>query len=274
MLDLDELKQLAAFARLGTLAKVAEEFHVSTPSITRSMQHLEERFGAPLFTRGKNRIALNENGRLAAECAERVLREAEDAVRRVRAFDARRRTIAVRSCAPAPLWELLRHLGESRPEMTVSSRICQNKEVLSAWADGSCDVAILPFPVPGEKPRVYMRERLFVCIPPEHELAGSKTLSFAKIDGFNFLLRSELGFWDTLCRQKMPASRFLVQTDEFAYGELVRTSSLPCFATDYSLRRLTAHFPRVAIPVADAEADVRFYIAARPGTGLFKAGPR
>ena len=72
----------------------------------------------------------------------------------------------------------------------------------------------------------------------------------------------------------MPASRFLVQTDEFAYGELVRTSSLPCFATDYSLRRLTAHFPRVAIPVADAEADVCFYIAARLGTGLFKAGPR
>lgn len=40
MPDLYELKQLAAFADLGTLSKVAEEFHISTPSVTRSMQLL------------------------------------------------------------------------------------------------------------------------------------------------------------------------------------------------------------------------------------------
>ena len=58
MVDLYELKQLTAFADLGTLHRVAEEFHLSTPSITRSMQHLEQYFGVPLFTRGKNRIEL------------------------------------------------------------------------------------------------------------------------------------------------------------------------------------------------------------------------
>ena len=45
MVDLYELKQLAAFADLGTLSRVAEEFHLSTPSVTRSMQHLEQYFG-------------------------------------------------------------------------------------------------------------------------------------------------------------------------------------------------------------------------------------
>ena len=40
MIDLNELSQLVAFADLGTLSRVAEEFHISTPSITRSMQHL------------------------------------------------------------------------------------------------------------------------------------------------------------------------------------------------------------------------------------------
>ena len=63
MIDLNELSQLVAFADLGTLSRVAEEFHISTPSITRSMQHLEEAFGVPLFLRGKNKIELNENGR-------------------------------------------------------------------------------------------------------------------------------------------------------------------------------------------------------------------
>ena len=60
MVDPYELKQLAAFADLGTLSRVAEEFHLSTPSVTRSMQHLEQYFGVPLFTRGKNKIGLNE----------------------------------------------------------------------------------------------------------------------------------------------------------------------------------------------------------------------
>lgn len=31
----------------------------------------------------------------------------------------------------------------------------------------------------------------------------------------------------------MPASKFLVQTDEEVFDELVEASSLPCFTTDY-----------------------------------------
>ena len=107
MINLDELRQLVAFAELGTLSRVAEQFHVSTPSVTRAMQYLEEAFAVPLFTRGKNRIILNETGWEAVESARRLLEEAELAVVQVRAFDQRRRTVTVGSCAPAPLWALL-----------------------------------------------------------------------------------------------------------------------------------------------------------------------
>ena len=99
MVNLYELKQLAAFADLGTLSRVAEEFHVSTPSVTRSMQHLEQYFGVPLFTRGKNRITLNETGQLAVAHARKLLEAADQAVAQVRAFDQRQRTIVVKSCA-------------------------------------------------------------------------------------------------------------------------------------------------------------------------------
>lgn len=103
MLDLNELQQLVDFADLGTLSKVAEKGHISTPSITRSMKNVEEHFGVPLFTRSKNRIELNDTGREAVSAARRLLAEAEQAVRQVQAFDQRRRTLVVRSCAPAPL---------------------------------------------------------------------------------------------------------------------------------------------------------------------------
>ena len=57
MLNLEELEQLIAFDEFGTLSKAAEYLHISQPTITRTMQHVEESFGVALFHRGKNRIA-------------------------------------------------------------------------------------------------------------------------------------------------------------------------------------------------------------------------
>ena len=264
MLDLSELSQLVAFADLGTLSRVAEKLHISTPSVTRSMQHLEDGFGVPLFTRGKNRIELNKTGAVAVEYARKLLREEEQTVRQVRAFDQRQRTVVVRSCAPAPLWELLPRLNARQPDMMVSSAVCRNEEVLSAWQDGSCDIAILPFPFDGAEP--FLRENLFVCVPPDHELTRHTPLTFADINGFNFLLRTELGFWDALCREKMPASKFLVQTDNAVFDELVRASSLPCFTTDYG--QLQGGYPdRVNIPLTDNAAHITFYVAWKKQKG-------
>ena len=260
MLDLYELSQFAAFAELGTLSRVAEKFHISTPSVTRTMQHVEEAFAVPLFARGKNRIELNATGKVAADCVRKLLQEADQTVQQVRDFDERQRTVVVRSCAPAPLWELLPQLNARQPNMMVSTAVCQNEEVLAAWRDGSCDIAILPFCIDGAEQ--FMQENLFVCVPPDHELAGHSTLTFAEINGFNFLLRTELGFWDTLCREQMPASRFLVQTDTYTFDELVRASSLPCFTTDYG--QLRGGYPqRVNIPLTDDQAHVTFYILRR-----------
>ena len=132
MLDLEALRYLVAFADLGTLSRVAEAFHISTPSVTRSMQHLEEQFASPLFVRGKNRIELNETGQVAVEAARKLLQAAEQTVEQVRA----------------------------------------------AWEDGSCDLAILPFPLDGAKP--LLRENLFVCVPPEHELAKTEAADLCR----------------------------------------------------------------------------------------------
>ena len=53
MLDLNELEQLTTFADTGTLSMAAEKLHISQPTITRTMQHLENVFGVSLFERGK-----------------------------------------------------------------------------------------------------------------------------------------------------------------------------------------------------------------------------
>lgn len=267
MLNLEDLRQLVLFADGGTLTSVAEQTHISTPSVTRTMQRLEEEFAVPLFTRGKNRIALNATGELAAARARTLLSAAEQAVRDVRAYDRSLRTITVCSCAPAPLWQLQRALQSCHSGMTIASSIADNDEVSAAMARRECSYAILPYAEDheGYSCTEYMHENLYVCVPADHELAAHESLTRDEINGFNFLLRSELGFWDSLCRRELPASRFLVQTDEFEFMELVRSSSLPCFVTDYDNGLSRVPEGRVAIPLTDASVQIVFYLYERIG---------
>ncbi len=262
MLDLNELKQLTAFADMGTLSLAAEKLHISQPTITRTMQHLEEVFGASLFVRGKNRIMLNDTGKIAVEQARQLLSAANNALKTVQEFDRSLHTITVSSCAPAPLWYVLPALSLSYPDMTIASSIKSVPAVCQDLDSGTCQLAILPHETQrGHYINIpFLKENLSVCVPSSHSLAERSSVVFSELNGYNFLLNSEIGFWDEMCRLQMPASRFLVQTDQFEYEELVRESSLPCFTTNLVEDSRSLLADRIKIPVADLEANVTYYL--------------
>lgn len=265
MLDLTELEQLVAFADCGTLSKAAEMLHISQPTITRTMKHLEEAFGVPLFIRGKNKICFNETGEKAAALARSLLADAKDTVRQVQAFDQSLRTIMVESCAPAPLWLLLPALSSCFPDKTISSRLEEVAEIIQDVRSGACELGILPCEALDEQLMSipFVREELSVCLPKSHDLAGHDYLTFAMLNGFNCLLRSQIGFWDKLCCEKMPSSRFLVQNDEFELKELIRNSSLPCFSTNLVHDTEDVFKERKIIPITDPEANVTYRLVFR-----------
>ena len=265
MLDLNDLEQLTAFADCGTLTGAAEALHISQPTLTRTMKRLEEAFGVPLFRRGKNRLELNETGLQAVAQARTVLAAARGAEAQVRAFHARLHTVAVESCAPAPLWSLLPLLSRRLPDRTISSSLAEPADIPARVAGGACDIGVLPWPAEGEGLLClpFLRESLSVCVPADHPLAGRDRLSFAELNGFNFLLRAEIGFWTGLCRRSMPASRFLVQTDEQDFLELIRASSLLFFTTDLASDTMELPPDRERIPITDPEASVTYHFLCR-----------
>lgn len=265
MLNLLELEQLVAFADCGTLSKAAEELHISQPTITRTMKNIEAAFGVPLFVRSKNKIELNETGMQAVQHARNLLISAQNAVQQVQSFHTRLHTILVESCAPAPLWSLLPRLSSCFPEQTVSSRLSEQSAILENVISGACEIGILPYPITDSKLSCLpiVRENLFVCISQSHELASRQSLTFADLNGFNCLLRDQIGFWTELCYEKMPASKFLVQTDDFAFKELVQESTLPCFTTNLATDMSDILGGRNIIPITDAEANVTYYFICK-----------
>ena len=262
MLNLFELEQFVCFAENKTLTAVSELMNISQPTLTRSMQHVENEFGVKLFIREKNRLSLNETGEKAADYARQLLNMQENAIRSVREFDRKIRSITIESCAPKPLWMLASKTARDNPDNEIVSSLCPSDKIISDVLSGNADFGILPFKYEerGVKCIPYIGERLYICAVKGHGLYECDGVTFSQLNGYNCLLRDHIGFWADLCRERMPASKFLVQTDEDEFRELISTSSLLCFTTNLVSGYEDLLGGRKIIPITDECADVKYYI--------------
>lgn len=262
MLEFSQLEMLIAFADQRTLSKAAETLHLSQPTLTRAMKQLEEEFRVPLFDHRKNRLTLNENGQLAVEYARKLWQEAGDMVERVRSFDRAKHTLSVGACAPAPLWDLVPRLSSLYGSLTIGSEIRECQQLIQGLNEGTYQIIVLPEQIrePNWISLPWGQEHLFFSLPEAHPLAHRQGLEMRELDGENMLVFSNIGFWQELLMRKMPHSRFLFQSDRFSFNQLVRSSVLPCFTTDLSMKRNTTDYTgRVNIPILDPEANVTYY---------------
>lgn len=263
MIEIYVLEQLKAFYDFGTLSAAAEHLHLAQPSLTRSMQKLENTLGVKLFDRKKNRIALNETGKLAAQYANRILNEEINMEQRVRAYDRSLHTISIGSCAPGPLLLLLPQASGTFPDMTVSSNIGSEDALLKGLNGGDYAMIILNHPLEGKgfHCQKYETEQLYLSVSHFHPAATMKSITFKEADGQNFIMHAHVGFWENIVRQKMPNAKFFLQDDMEAVGELQRSSDLPSFSTDISLRVLKSRQNnRVSVPFQDTDAFATYYL--------------
>lgn len=260
-MELFDLEQLAAFADCGTLSAAADKLHLSQPTLTKTMKRLEEEFQVPLFIRAKNKLELNENGILAAEKAHKILADSKEMIRLIRSIDRERHTISIGSCAPVPSVTLSQRVSFLYKDMTITSELKSNDKLIEGLISEKYQIIILPYK-PDESDYItkeYGSEKLYFVLPKNHRLAKRKSISLNEMDGENMLLFSDIGFWHDIVAAHMPHSRFLVQTQRYDFNELTRSSILPFFATDVTLRFSDIPADRIAVPVKDKAAVVTYY---------------
>lgn len=263
MFELAQLEQLLAFAKHETLSGAAEELLISQPALSRSMQRLESEIGAPLFDRKKNKIFLNDNGKMAVEFAEKIMFDVHNMPERIREYDRSKRTIYIGSCAPAPMWELSQQITGLFPELTISTELKGSEDILRGFTDGIYNIVITAEPVSDKDILCYeyMHEQLMLSLPPAHPLAMYKEVSFSQIDGETMLLFADIGFWHDVCAEKLPETEFIVQSERAAFKSLVQMSALPSFTSDIVIDTHEAN--RVIVPITDKEANPTFYISIK-----------
>lgn len=265
MIEIYLLEQLDAFARCGTLSAAAEELHITQPALSRSMHKIEAELGVPLFDRAKSKIALNQTGQLAAELARTVLRDDQELVQRVVAFDRTLRSIAFGSCAPWPILATSRLLHIHFPAMTISSTVeKEDVSLIRALHDRTYQlVALHEFPEDRDLFCQYLcDESMTLSVKRGHRLANHASVTFDDLAGESILAWGNVSFWNDVIRKRLGGkANLLFQSDFDTLDELISKTDFPNFSSDRMAGGGYVQDDRVDIPLDEPDAHASYYVA-------------
>jgi len=191
------LKQLRAFCavtRHRSFAGAAEELHLTPPAVTMQIKELESVVGLPLFDRGARAATLTMSGEYLLVYARRVLgtlKEAEDAMARLRGAQSGRITIGMVSTAKYFLPRLLARFRAEHRGVEMKLAVGNREQLVRQLHDNEVDLAVM-----GRPPReLDTRAEPFAVQPhavvasPEHPLARQRGIPPSALGAEEFIVR-------------------------------------------------------------------------------------
>jgi DNA-binding transcriptional LysR family regulator len=167
-----ELKAFCLVASNGGFSAAARQLGVATSSVTRQVDALEQRIGAPLLNRSTRSITLTDSGRAYFEHATSILAALDEADDAAAGRDAEPGgvlriaapvTLAIRYIAP-----LLPELARRHPRLALDMRL---SDALTNMVDEAIDVAIR-IGNPEQQPSLIARKlsghRRYICASPAY----------------------------------------------------------------------------------------------------------
>lgn len=262
------LNAFVFFAENKTLTHTAEELHISQPSLSLTMQKLEEKMGVKLFERNKNKIVLNENGLFALEYAKKIMALQDEMIAKTKFFDKKNKSLSFGSIAYTPEKELLPKLNQYFMETKIVSRISDSEEeLISQLEDDSFDFVILQNKKDEYFSSELFTEHLYVFLPKTHNFASKKSITLKELSGEKFLIMKNIGFWEEIVKSKIPNADFFWQDNFDHLQDLINFSTIPSFITN--ITRDSKNFntvetkERIAVPISDKEVNVTFYFVCK-----------
>jgi DNA-binding transcriptional LysR family regulator len=134
----DRLRELTAFVRAGetgSFSRVAREFGVSQPSISRMVASLEARLGVKLLLRTTRQVAPTDAGRVFLERARQILGDLDDAENAARGAESLRGTLRLALSGAFGIREVIPRLpgfAAQHPKLSIELLMSDRTEDLIA----------------------------------------------------------------------------------------------------------------------------------------------
>jgi len=185
-------------ARLLSFTKAAESLHMTQPAVTFQIRQLEEYFNTRLFDRTHNRISLTEAGDKVFEYSDNILSlygEMDNKVRELTGDVSGVLLIgASTTIAEYVLPSLLGEFKIKYPSVNIRLSVSNSVGVVHMVENNNVDVGIVESPITNKNLAVevcWHDNLLFICPPPDHELAKKKSIPVAKLKELPFICREE-----------------------------------------------------------------------------------
>ena len=265
-MDIDQLRQLEAVVRLGSLSAAAGELHITQPSLTRSMQKLERELGCELFDHGRNRVVPNAAGHLAAERSRTILHEVQCLQDSLDEMADRRQTLRVGSCMPAPLWYLSTLVAERLPGSSVDSAMLDSDAIERDVFNRTLDLGIVdrPAQMPGLRSAPLLKMRIVASLPPGHRLAGHTELAWNDLASEHIMLCEDVGIWRPIVQSHVDSAHITMVKDRIVFNQLAHSTRAVFFTADApTLYPSLTIDGRTEVPIADPDTHFEFLLLAR-----------
>jgi LysR family hydrogen peroxide-inducible transcriptional activator len=196
-MQIHQLRYFCAVARTGSFTRAAQHEHVAQPSLSQQIRKLEDELGTKLFDRLGRAVRLTQLGEIFLPRAEAILRQVDQSKLEIQEkIGAEQGTLvigAIPTIAPYFLPAHLSSFTRKFPRVRINVIEEVTAELLNLAHRGAIDLALLALPVPAThcECRELFRERLYLTVPHNHRLVGSKPIRLAQIENDPFLLLKE-----------------------------------------------------------------------------------
>ncbi len=183
-------RQLRAFVVLAEelhFGHAAARLHMSQPSLSLTIQHLERLLGVVLLTRSTRSVALTPAGEDFRARITPALQAVDSALESAgRWAEGTRGVLRLGYLIGAGLERLprlLREFADAYPEIRVETAEYDFADPSAGLAAGEVDIALIrpPLEVPGLRYLKVSEEGWVACLPRDHRLAGRKRLRLKDI---------------------------------------------------------------------------------------------
>lgn len=189
------LRQIAVFeaiARIGSVARAADEIGLSPSAASMSLKELETHLGVQLFARSGRRLLLSDQGRQMLEMARGILVRVGDleALSMPEEVRGRLRIGAVAPVGNYVLPGLCATFMRAHPGVRIELRVLPSQDVMKGVRNMALDLGFVGAPVNSSylEAEPWLRDGLAVCVAPHHPLAGTGAVQLANLADENWLL--------------------------------------------------------------------------------------
>ena len=190
-----QLRVFTEVARHGSMARAAESLHLTPPAVSMQIKELETQLGLPLFDRQGRKVSLSTAGEYFVVHAKRLLaalKEADDAMARLKKLEHGLLTIGLVSTAKYFVPQLLARFHEEHPGVDVRLRVVGNRsQLVELMQSGEVDLSVMG----GAPKEIHTRSESFAAhplvfvAPPGHPLLRGGTHAVGELAPYPIIAR-------------------------------------------------------------------------------------